>query len=250
MKVSTINAAVVAVVVLASGMASAATVGWKGVTWTEYGSNTTASVNANDGLDITVLGGQSGDPGNDNWVLNGFLPGNLTQANAPWVKFTITDTYTGDPTVGGPRSFLDVYNGNGSVETMWQGGVYADHSPYYLNHNIYDANNGGWDNDPSNWYIGPTRSAGDHTILIGMRTDGQVDMWFDGVLGQTIAASPNCTSFSQTWLGVSTDPGTTFTATYADLQWGTGYVAPIPEPATLSLVALAIGGLALIRKRK
>ena len=40
-------------------------------------------------------------------------------------------------------------------------------------------------------------------------------------------------------------PGTTLTATYDDLQWGTGYV---PEPATVSL--LAIGVIGLVRRRR
>lgn len=251
MKVSAINATIVAVVVLASGVASAATVSWKGVTWTMYGSNTTASINGNGGLDITVLSGQSGDPTPDNWVLKGFLdatstPGAsqsiYTQATAPWVQITFTDTYTGDPSVGGPRCFLDP-SVNG-VESMFQGGVIAGYSNNYLNHNVYDANNGGWANDPNNWYVGPTRTAGEHTILIGMRTDGQVDMWFDGVLGQTIAASPDVTQFNRMWLGVTAPSGTTFTATYDDLQWGTGYVAPVPEPASLAF--LGLGGLLLL----
>ncbi len=252
MKVSTISAAVMTAVVLASGVAEATTVTWKGVTWTEYGTNTTATVNGNGGLDITVLSGQSGDPTPDNWVLKGFLDptGNAgsstiySQANAPWVKFTFTDTYTGDASVGGPRMFLDP--SVSGVESMFQGGVIAGYSSYYLNHNVYDANHGGWANDPNNWYTGPTRSAGEHTVLIGMRTDGQVDMWIDGVLGQTIAASPYVTQFNRLWLGVDAPAGTTFTATYDDLTYGTGYVAPVPESGTLAEPLVAVGGLLLL----
>jgi hypothetical protein len=222
--------------------ASATTVSWKGLTWNTYGANTTAVVNGSGGLGITVIGGQSGDPSPDNWVLESLLPTSLKQANAPWIEFKIQDTYSGDPSVGGPRGFVDTDVSNWTTETMWQGGVLAGYSPYYLNHNVYNATNGWVAND---WYQGPTRTAGEHTIKFGMHTDGTVDMWFDGVLGQTISASADCTLFKRMYLGVDAPSGATFTATYDDLQWGTGYV---PEPATLCL--LGLGALGLLNKRR
>jgi hypothetical protein len=231
--------------------ARAGTVTWKGLTWTTYGAHTTATVNGAGGLDITVLGGESGDPEPDNWVLKGPLPSNLTQANAPWVRFMVTDTYAGDAGVGGPRGFVDTdVNNPLVVETMWQGGVIAGYSHYYLNHNVYDANNGGWANDPNNWYTGGSRGAGQHVVLIGMHTDGTVDMWFDGVLGQTISPSLDCTFFERMWLGVDTSTGTTFTGTYNDFQYGTGYVAPVTPVPTLAtwglLLLAALIGLAAL----
>jgi hypothetical protein len=231
---------------LASGIASATTIAWKGLTWTMYGANTTAVVNGNGGLDITVLGGQSGDPEPDNWVLHSLLPANLTQANAPWVEFKIQDTYAGDASIGGPRGFVDTDINSWTTETMLQGGVLAGYSTYYLNHNVWKET-GGW--VANDWYKGPTRTAGEHTVKFGMRTDGNVDMWFDGVLGQTIAASPDETFFKRMYLGVDTASGTTFTATYNDLQWGTGYVAP--EPGTLTLLGLAgLTALACVWRRR
>jgi hypothetical protein len=229
----------------------ATTVSWKGLTWNEYGTNTTAVVNGTGGLDITVLGGQSLDPGTDNWVLHSSLPANLTQANAPWIQFTFTDTYAGDAAVGGPRGYVDtdIYPSGNELETMWQGGVYAGHSHDYLNHNVYDKANGGWANDPNNWYTGPVRTAGEHTVKYGMGPSGDVDMWFDGVLGQTIPASAGCTLFQSMYLGVQTTAGSTFTATYDDLTWGTGYVNA-PEPSTFALLGIAgLGLLAYTRRR-
>lgn len=234
-------------VMLTSSVAGASVVPWKGLNWTTRGANTTAVVNGNGGLDITVFGGQSGDPDPDNWALHSLLPTYLTQANAPWVEFRIQDTYTGDRTVGGPRGFVDTDINGWTTETMWQGGVFAGYSRYYLNHNVYDEPSGGWDNDPNDWYTGPTRTAGEHIIKFGMGTSGNVDMWFDGVVGQTIAASPNCTFFKRMYLGVSTAPGASFTATYNDLRWGTGY-ENVPEPSTIAL--LAVAGLCLVLRRR
>ncbi|MHB1459561.1 MAG: PEP-CTERM sorting domain-containing protein [Armatimonadota bacterium] len=231
-------------------VAQATTVTWKGLTWTMYGADTTAVVNGSGGLDITVLGGQSGDPDPDNWVLHSLLPTNLTQANAPWIEFKIQDAYAGDPAVGGPRGFVDTDVNSWNTETMWQGGIYAGYSTYYLNHNVYDAPSGGWANDPNDWYTGPTRTGGEHTIKFGMGTSGNVDMFFDGVLGMTIPASSNCTLFKRMYLGVSTAPGATFTATYNDLQWGTGYVNVVPEPSSIIVLVGGLGSLLTFRRRK
>ena len=231
-------------VLVAMAAPSYGAVDWKGLTWTVYGANTTAVVNVDGGLDITVLGGQSGDPGNDNWVLHSLLPTNLIQANGPWVEFKIKDTYAGDADVGGPRGFVDTDINGWTTETMWQGGIYAEYPNYYLNHNVYDFDSGGWANDPNDWYTGPVRTAGEHVVKFGMGPGGDVDMWFDGVLGQTISASADCTFFKRMYLGVTTVPGTTFTATYNDLSWGTGYVN-VPEPATLIIWSL-LGAMGLV----
>ena len=155
----------------------------------------------------------------------------------PWVARGYVDT--------------DIYPSGKELETMWQGGIDARYSHYYLNHNVYDEANGGWDNDPNNWYTGPVRTAGEHTVKFGMGTTGNVDMWFDGVLGQVIPASAGCTFFKSMYLGVSAAPGTTFTATYNDLTWGTGYVNAVPEPGTLVLLITAgLGALCYAWRRR
>ena len=243
-----------AVALLSAGSAEASVV-WKGLTWDTYGANTTAAVNGAGGLDITVLGGQSGDPGNDNWVLHSLLPSNLIQANAPWVEFKIKDTYSGDSTVGGSRGFVDTDINSWTTETMLQGGIYAEHSIYYLNHNVYDVDSGGWASDPNDWYLGPARTAGEHTIKFGMTTSGQIEMSFDGVVGLVIPANPDETFFKRMYLGVTTIPGTTFTATYNDLQYGTGYESVVPEPTTmiagvLMLVPFGASMLRTLRKNR
>jgi hypothetical protein len=248
MNIITALKAVSALLVIGS-VAQAASVAWKGLTWTIAGTNTTAVVDTNGYLDITVVGGQSNDPEPDNWVLESALPANLTQANAPWVEFTFQEVHDFSDPGGGPRGFVDTYatNGGTEFETMLQGGILEDYSHYYLNHDVWNYSLEDWVAD--NWWTGPARTTGLHTVEFGMLTTGNIDMLFDGVVRMTIPASSTETFFQQMYLGVSALEGTTVTGTYTDLKYGTGYQTPTPEPASVISLLGGLGCLIAFRRR-
>lgn len=229
---------VVLIVALVAASSARADVVWKGVNWYTRGASTSAVANGTGGLDITVLGHQSGDPGNDNWNLYGSVP-----AGTKWLEFTFVDTYAGDISLGGPRAYVDTIENN--KEYMFQGGIYAERSRYYVNHNVYDYPSATW---PLNewWYTGAnSRVAGEHTFKIGM-DDSYVDFYFDGIYrGSYMEGLPS--QFETIYLGVTTTPGTTFTGTYTDLTYG-GTYSHVPLPGTVLLLGPGLVCFAALKR--
>lgn len=216
--------------------ASAATVDWKGLTWELRGASTAAVVNGSGYLDISVLGNETGQ-GPDNWNVMGALPAELNQANAGWVEISWLGNEVDEDGHGpGPRAYLDTWENN--HETMFQAGCAYYIGEYFANHHVYSAASGTY--ITADWFMAlSSRVDGEgleHTFLVGMKSGGDVDMWFDGALIATIPASPNLTLLETAFLGLDGENGTTFTGTYTDFQYGTGY---IPEPASLLLLSVA-----------
>lgn len=223
----------------------ASAVTWEGLTWSTRGASTTAVVDGNGWLDVTVTGGQSGDPSPDNWAVTALLPSDMIQANAPWVKFTIVDTATSSSsTVGGPRAYIDT--DQNPQETMLQGGMYQGYSNYWMNHNAYSYPLDDW--TANDWWgtSSNTRVGGDHTVMFGMTTTGAVNMLWDGVVRMSIGPDPNFDKFERAYLGVSVASGS-FTGTYKSFEYGIGYV---PEPSSIIALLGGMGPLLAFRRRR
>ena len=195
---------------------------WKGLTWSIRGASTTATVSVDDYLDISVLGNETGQ-GPDNWNVSAMLPSNINQANGGWVEFTWVGNEVVWPGHGpGCRAYIDTLE-NG-FESMFQCGSIFNIEDFLANHHVYDSNTGTW--PVAKWYgLGKRRDGVgvEHTFKVGMKTSGEVDIWFDGGLLDTFEASENLTFFEKAILGIDTANGTIGTGTYTDFRFGTCY---------------------------
>ncbi len=233
------------------GVPSAQAISWKGLDWTVGASgivSTDAVINSSGHMEISVVNNPGGlSPQYDNWGVYAALPADMVQANAPWVEFTF---YDDGQSVGGPRAYLDTNtNSTGGAETMIQGGVHPGFGEYILNHHVYDGTTGTF--PVGNWFFQSSRTPGEHTLKIAMKTTGETEIWFDGSLVTTTLADPDFTMFETVFLGVtasSADLNAEGFGIYTDFQYGTSQV--IPEPLTVSAVVAGLAGLGgYIRRR-
>jgi hypothetical protein len=214
--------------------AKAATVDWEGLTWTIRGTANSATVQGDGSIDISVLPGNSADPGSDNWALTALLP-----TTTQWVQFRFFDE-TGAYGATVPRAYVDTSHNGGS--TLIQGGGYSEYPSAYINRHWVV----GEDWLVNEWINLGTRTANsEHAFLVGRRPNGSIDLYYDGVLkGNVTDVAPPY--FRRVYLGVQAADGiANVVGTYTDFTYGDTYV---PEPATMAL--LAAGGIATLLRRR
>jgi len=253
----TIGFIIAALLLIAAPAAFADTVDWKGLAWTIRGDANSAIVTPEGYLSISVLGGNSGDPGNDNWALysHNFMP----TTSSMWMEFTFTDP--GVTGIAGPRAYAEA-RGTAPFEMLMQGGAYHPNNPTYVNLNVWQDSQ--W--KINNWnYPYANRPVGDHTFKVGLGPNGEIDLFYDGNLVEAYRYGQSYSSWNGsayedvqfTWipnylnyayLGVTTETGTSATIIYKDFQYGASY-NPVPLPGTLLLLGSGLAGLGIWRRR-
>jgi len=222
---------VCAVLVFAAGtQVQADTVAWKGVTWTL--DNVTATVNGDDSLTLTLVNTADAAGLHVNRLPWG--GGTFETVMDPWIQWSF-ESHKGDiliekeePSPGPTVSAGSKWDHYWAV-TRYTDGANQRQEEYLV-----------WaaESDPIS-----------HTVYLGKRTDGTVDAKYDSDPWAT-------TDFLKTNVGGAwgfqdvylrmRDGTAEDTITFTDFQYGDGHV---PEPATLSLLALG-GAFALIRRRR
>jgi len=216
---------------LCCGTPNTYAISWQGIDWNSYDS-ASLFVNALGQLEVTPI--------NPNYGAAHYnTPAGFRSSSTPWVEV----------------SFLD--NGGVNRVQMWMedenyvtpnGGAWTQFGSWdtYTNYQIY-----WWDYDtdltggtPSFGFIdtGISRSVGEHTLKLGMQSNGTIDYLFDGNLiysGNVI--TPNF--FGDIYLAGRYD-----TAIFTNYSTGTDY-EPIPEPTTMLLFGSGLIGLAGFRRR-
>ena len=245
---------------MAAPVAFATSVDWMGLTWNISGASNSAVVDGNGYLAITVLGGNSGDPGTDNWAVYAKPTGAIK-----WYEFTFTDP--GGTTIYSPRAYASANLPSGGEMCMHGGALAPWYTPTYTNMHVWDPLTDDEDWSFGNWTkVYNNRPAGDHTFKVGLGSNGEVDFFYDGNLKATYRIGQyypvwNGSAYEDvqfTWkapnlniayLGVDTAVDTNATIIYKDFQWGTSYT-PVPLPSTVLLLGSGLAGLAFYRKRR
>ncbi|RMF94211.1 MAG: PEP-CTERM sorting domain-containing protein [Nitrospinota bacterium] len=220
----------------------ATSVVWEGITWTDAGFGNTLDVTASDHL--LVGPGSSGTYG----VAHYNTDSTFRAATTPFVEVFFIDTggndrvqlWMEDETLG-PLGSAGAWMQFGT----WYGlpATYGDENHYGIYYNDYDADlaDDGTVNFSAGVFIdtGIDRTAGEHRLILGRRADGTIDWTLDN----TIVLSLSPTEFSPNYFGDIYLAARYNTAEFTNYRTGLDY-APIPEPATLLLVASGVLGMA------
>lgn len=154
---------------LVATAALAATVVWEGITWNDpYGS-------------ISVSGGSLIVEAPVQWGTAHYnTPSDFRSAAAPCVEVSFVD----DDADAGAQIWIE--DENYPVGGAWtQFGTWGGYGVYYIYWWDYDTDTAGWIN------TGVARTPGEHTLKVGMRADGTVDYWLDGMYLASAPITPS-----------------------------------------------------------
>ena len=221
----------VAALMLANGIAGAGTIDWKGVTWDL--DNGTAVVNPDGSLTLTITSGT----GSGTAALHvNRLPwgaGTFDTVMDPWVQWSF-EGHKGDIMIE-----QEAYPG----PTVQAGSIWG----YELAVTRYTAPD---TSRPEEYFVWAEDTEPiSHVVYLGKRTDGTVDAGFDSnPWAESAFLKTNvggAWGFNDVYLRLRSGTAAD-TITFNDFQYGSGHV-PIPEPAGLGLIGLA---LLAVRKRR
>lgn len=266
-RIATICSIIAALLMNAAPMAFADTVDWKGLTWNIRGAANSATVISGDYLSISVVGGSSGDPRVDNWVLS------TPFTNAMWMKFTFVND-TPETGTSGPRAYAEGRIPGGVM--LLQGGARSDpiatqppvEGPLdlqtWVNTNVVTG---------SSWPVSSWTSSysnlppGEHTYKVGLGSNGEIDIFYDSILVQSYRLGQSYWTWNNdddyvlvpfvwdaqylqlAYLGGQVAVGSTATIIYKDFEWGTSY-QPVPVPGTVVLLGSGLMGLVIWGRRR
>ncbi|MCC7349956.1 MAG: PEP-CTERM sorting domain-containing protein [Phycisphaerales bacterium] len=214
--------------------ATQAAVAWSGQNWVENLGD--AAVNVDGNLELTTS--HETYPGSGDYVGQTYYTTDnaFRSSSTPYVKVTFTDSGSGV----GPYLAFDKETGfnNGWAEIGANplNDVTEDHYSIY------------WDNFGGAYHpvdLG-ARTAGDHTVQIGRRSDGTLDFWFDGSLKYSSDFNVINPSYMEYVYLAAAGTSASDVATFKNFESGTNYV--VPEPSTITL--LGIGAAALLMRRR
>ena len=221
------------------GQLRAATIGWKGETWSDSYGNTSLNVTGADELIVTAT------PAANAWAAAQFNTSVAYRtAAAPWVEVGFIDSAN--------TSRKEIWIEDETTSPLGSAGGWlqfgANGATYRITYNDYDADL--TDDAIVNFSslqtvdTGVARTAGEHLLKIGRRIDGTVDFWVDGALAHSLSAGQfNPNYFGDIYLGSRYED-----ATFTQFASGDNYA--IPEPATLALAGAAGLGLIAAHRRR
>lgn len=207
---------------------------WEGVDWSTYNS---APLSINLDGDLVVGSDDAYAAAHYN------TPTSFRSALTPWIELSFIDEGPGTQ-----RAQMWVEKEGIPGAAWFQFGSWnASAYPTFEQYGLYWWN---VDTDTDGWQWLGDRTAGEHTMKVGMRSDGTVDYWFDGgIAWSTTDIVP--TYFGDVYL--ASRYGSTIFTNY---QAGTDYsyespLSAVPEPGSIVLLAIASIGIAgAIRRKK
>ncbi|MCX6811454.1 MAG: PEP-CTERM sorting domain-containing protein [Candidatus Berkelbacteria bacterium] len=202
---------------------------WNSVEWGTYNGASLSIA----GSDLVV------GSGSDYAAAHYNTPSEFRSALTPWVEFSFLDNGPGTQ-----RAQLWIEKEGTPGAAWFQFGSWTPSAyPTYDKYAIYWWN---VDTDVAGWQWLDDRTADEHTLKVGKNADNSIDYWFDNSLVWT-TTDINPDYFGDVYLA-SRNGESIFT----NYQTGADYQGPpVPEPASIALLALAsIGVAGAIRKKK